>query len=421
MQVGLSLSGTVADRSQPVAWLYRARQWLHEVWASTLVASEIRQSERGSSWLKVQLHPAAPELQISAYEYGRIDVSAQTSQVGPGYHAHVCELLRAMGNVLGIDWILPKPDEEGGDSTGYFFCEDRTRLEQVMLDAFGLAVRSALELRQQDGRQLALSLPETHTFSFEGAIATPLGPRNDQWLRSVAADPRRGRDVFPWWEPGQGGAYRLSRALTEMWTSVRWRKPITNGETAQLKRVLTLLGEAHGLNPALGYPWREWEELLSYAGEQQEVPEHPNDEALTLVGYRRRTVRVKLAGDWSICVPGSFAETWEDDGTYCGWDGSRTVWFSPQRISLHDPAQPAAELLPDLDAGERPVELPALPSGLARCAGVSEYAGDAGTVGRLNARMALPGRLVLFTVTFDRLEDLAWAVSVLESVRHPDG
>jgi hypothetical protein len=182
-----------------------------------------------------------------------------------------------------------------------------------------------------------------------------------------------------------------------MWTSVRWRRPITDAETAQLARVLQLLRGAHGLDPELSLPYGEWEELQGYLGDPTPIPQREDTHTPSPIGYRRRDVQVKLAGGWSVRVPGSFAETWEEDGTYCGWDGKKTVWFTPLHVSERDPPEPAAELLPELDTGERPVQLRGLPAGLLERTGVGELLGERGAVRRLGSRMALPGRLVLLT------------------------
>ena len=51
-----------------------------------------------------------------------------------------------------------------------------------------------------------------------------------------------------------------------MWTDVRWRPAIEEGEPEVVDEVLRLLRRAFPLEPSLPYPWREWKELLDIAG-----------------------------------------------------------------------------------------------------------------------------------------------------------
>ena len=67
-------------------------------------------------------------------------------------------------------------------------------------------------------------------FGFEGALATALGPRDDAWLERALADPRIAIDILPWWADAADGRFLLNRALSLMWTEVRWRRPAVDGE-----------------------------------------------------------------------------------------------------------------------------------------------------------------------------------------------
>src|SRR5262249_50857510 len=142
-----------------------------------------------------------------------------------------------------------------------------------------------------------------------------------------------------WWDEGLGASFYLGRALCRMWQEVRWRKPLDGGEEEMLREVHADLVRAHDLDPTLAYPWREWHELIGQLRECDSAFEssgHGDTVALVaarageslpgpLIGYRRKPVRVELAGGWSIEVPGEMAEEWEE-GTWSAWDGRRTVW-----------------------------------------------------------------------------------------------
>jgi hypothetical protein len=103
-------------------------------------------------------------------------------------------------------------------------------------------------------------------FEHPGALLTPLGPRDEAWLRAVAEEPQRGKDVFPWWEPGIHAASRRGRALSRLWTEVVWRPPLLEEERRLFRNVARLLEQAWREDPMLDYPWREWQEVLGYLG-----------------------------------------------------------------------------------------------------------------------------------------------------------
>ena len=60
----------------------------------------------------MSLHPAAEEMEITATGQGRTAATAKTSTVGPGYHIYLCDLLKTLGDAVGIDW--DGPDEDKG-------------------------------------------------------------------------------------------------------------------------------------------------------------------------------------------------------------------------------------------------------------------------------------------------------------------
>ena len=420
MDPRLNLSGSLTDGSVSVGWLHRAQAWLHESCGATLVGSEIRDVDAGVTALCFGLHPTAQDVLLRAWEHSRITAVASTWRTGAGYHAHVCEVLRDLSDALALAWDPPDGDPDDRDSTGYFQSSDRAALEEAMLECLRRNAQLTLERLTGGDTALALALPTEHQFEFDGAVATPMGPRDRNWLQRVTEDPRQGIDVFSWWEPGRGATYRLGRALAEMWTSVRWRPPETAEEAAQLQRILAWLQSAHLRDPALDYPWREWEELRGYLDEADPVPSHARRPTGPLVGYRRRKVRVRLDNGWSISIPGSFAESREGDGTYCAWGDGKTVWFTSLEDTSAENAPPAMELLPGLDTGERPIEIPALAERFAVRAGVVDYSEERQRLHKLNARVALPGRLVLFTLVYDRPEKEAWAIETLESVQHDE-
>ena len=79
--------------------------------------------------------------------------------------------------------------------------------------------------RASRGAAIQLGIPPGVRYTFDGAIATVLGPRDDAWLEKALADTRVATDITPWWADATDGQYLLNRALCLMWLEVRWRTP----------------------------------------------------------------------------------------------------------------------------------------------------------------------------------------------------
>jgi hypothetical protein len=362
----------------------------------------------------VKLHPAAEELYLYV-ERGSVKAEAKTSTVGPGYHAWLCDLLRALGDDVGLRWA--PPGDEEFDETGYFHSRDRRALEEEMLAWLGglaKAVRRDIADHAPES-VLTVNLPIGTSFESSLPVVTPVGPRDLAWFDRVAADARQGIDLFPWWEPGPGAEMLLGRAVTQMWTDVRWREPITDAETDLLDDVLSDLGEAHGIDPGRNYPWREWLELARAHGIEDELPPEVAQNAKTatgpLIGYRRQNVTHQHSS-WSLRAPGSFAEEW-DDGTHILWEGTRTIRMTTFRVE--GPPNPNLDLDSDgKPSGER---FERNEGELRGVAWLTREVDDGEPYWMLNATLQKPGGLAIVTTCFHDEADKEWALGVWRSVR----
>jgi hypothetical protein len=401
MGVGLSIKGRY--RGTPRTLLSSAGAMVRTWAGEELIDLAVHEGD-DQGYLGIQLHPAAEAIELRV-EGESVEVSAKTSTAGPGYHAWVCELLDAL-RAAGIEWMK---DEAHNDETGYFESRDYAALEQEMLLWLrGLA--TVMRQKEESGNAgFHVSMATDHTFEHDGAIATPLGPRDADWLRRVEEDPRAGIDIFPWWEQGRGAGYELGRALALIWTEVRFRPPLWTDETRTLNEVLQRLARAHALDPKLDYPWRTWTELLTHAGVEAPQSVRPREDQRPPLGYRRRPVR-KHMGGFSIQIPGEFAEQLTDDG-WRMWCGDKTIWATvfrsrdPERVALPEGDPPAG----------RPITLDTLPSELlSRAAWELSEEDDAF---RLDVEIAAKARLLLLTILFDEYDDIEWAVEIASTVQ----
>jgi hypothetical protein len=318
----------------PLVWLRGVRAWFEEATGGAIERTRADVETHGAPLLLLRLHPAAEDVSILAAGEGRVVVSANTASVGPGYHRWLCELLRRFGEANQVSWAERDEANGIGDTTGYFDSRDGAALEDQMLRWLKGAAARALQLRQSGQASVGLSMRFGHTFAREAPLVTPMGPRDDAWLRAVSDDPRRGTDVFPWWDPGDTPRARLNRAQTRLWTEMVWRPPLLDEERKAFRAIASLLESAWREDPTLAYPWREWRELLAFLGVGGTLAEEISRRAEGLedgprIGYRRGEVDVALKGGWSMRIPGSLAEGPLPDGSWVAREHRRLIRWGP--------------------------------------------------------------------------------------------
>ncbi len=240
--------------------------WLLAEYGDSVRSMSRRVIEGGDAELSVALHPAAPELVMSANESGRVALTAETEALGPGYHRFIGRLVERLGADLSITWDRGEPDPGAIlDGLGTTFA-DRTATERAYLGWLGQTLVKARAGRAAHGTQLQIGIPGSTRYTFDGAIATVLGPRDDRWLDSAVADTRVATDITPWWADATDGQALLNRALALMWLDVRWRAPAIKEERELLDEVHRTLTRAYPTDPTLAYPWRAWAELIEMRG-----------------------------------------------------------------------------------------------------------------------------------------------------------
>ena len=338
MAVGLRLLAKLASPvEQPEKLMNQIAEWLKQK-CSDLVPEISQTSIDNSPVIFCHLHPAAEEVELSLLDRERMVVSASTSSAGPGYHIFLVSLLKDWAHDFGASWRRPE-DEPGDycDETDYFFAGG----EQRVFDSMTTWLQSVAKLFfdgafDANATGTALAMPVNTRFESDQLAITPLGPRSREWMRATSQDGNQGKDFFAWWTPGLDAEYHLGRALNQMWTRVRWRPPVSDSERNLLQTVAQSLSLAYKLDPALEYPWAEWNEILELQGtdcpEKTLVRAHVTGKPA--IGYRRGNVRVPLTGGWRIRIPGSFSDfEFNQDNDLFSLDPPREIWFTSFRFT----------------------------------------------------------------------------------------
>jgi hypothetical protein len=421
-----SRRGLIPRIPAPEKLVTGARDWINAEYGQFVRSARVVTQEAGCPELRLDLHPAAEPVTLVADEEGRINVSADTSGAGPGYHTFVGRVLERLGEDLGVTWSHEQDARPVGSPAPWVGAKEplaeRAAVEREHLTLLGRVVARAGDLRGRgmDGIQIG-TRPGTQ-FQFDGAIGTPLGPRDDAWLARASKDARIATEIRPWWLDATDARYLLHRALVILWTEIRWRPPTDDAERAVVDEALALLRRALPSDASLAYPWREWAELITLRG----IPDPIADRVLrqaervpasrSPIGYRRRPVTITHEG-WVLQVPGEFSEQRSADEWRGGVRGRQvTLAATVTRTANGMPMSSdwfLSRVAGDLGEGvlnHRDGEV----VGRAK---VSTDATSGLEVAVLEGFSAITGRGAVIRIEFEDPDDWRWAVDLWRSLR----
>ncbi|MDJ0942978.1 MAG: hypothetical protein QNJ30_05920 [Kiloniellales bacterium] len=376
--------------------------------------------------MEVTFHPAAEAVDFGFGDDGELTVSANTSTVGPGYHAMLVELIEAIGPVAGIDWDWSDHDEDEGDETGYHESRDFGALQQEMLAWLkGLA---NLLLERHDGEigQIALSMPLHYHLVTEQFAYSPLGFWDRGWFEALAAaEGERAESLaaafFPWWNHPADAAYWRDCALVLAWTELPWTPPVDEAEQQLYELAVECFGRARKLDPSIGLPVAEIAEIRDLLS-SDETGQLPKAEG---IGFRRGQHRRPFGGGWSLVMPGYFRELDDegDEGTTVLAHGERALNLSSYTFEAKTPeASPAADTVREMEAEHRGRGFCATYDGEGLTGWGSESEAEDGRCWHFQACIGKDGggkgQLCLLTFTYETAtEGRDWALEVFRSVR----
>jgi hypothetical protein len=434
-----------------VALLELVEEWLPGATAGALIG-QAPGTRAADGALEAGLHPAARPIRIEANDAGEVVVTAMTVPVGPGYHTFVVSLLDRMADELAITWAklaTPPPGTPGRvgslpgfarrtapaedppasiDPTGAFGSGDRNDAERGHLGWLRSALLAVRDARRQGATGLHLGTPPGVRYTFEGAVATVLGPRDDAWLERALADPRVAADVWPWVADAMDARYLLGRALASLWLEVRWRPPVGVEEVRVVDDVLETLRRAYPLEPALPWPWPEWRELFQLRGLPDPatralldrgagplVGVAPSSDDPPPIGYRRRPVTIVHEG-WALDVPGSFTNARTEE-EWSGGEAGRMITFAATETAF-DGQPMSADIFLRQVAGHLGRDAIEHDDGMVR--GRAKLASDPSSgveVATVEGFSAVRGRGAAIRIVIDDPEDWKWALDTWRGLR----
>ncbi|HEY7132958.1 MAG TPA: hypothetical protein VH440_11940 [Candidatus Limnocylindrales bacterium] len=452
-----SRRGAIRRVPRPAALLEEVEAWL-----TTAAAETVRGHRPGlrtdDGALEVRLHPAARPVRFEASEQGVLTATATTIPVGPGYHTYIARLLHRLADAIGVTWA-PAADPDGGagevadrsaDPTGAFFSEVRTDAERGHLDWLRASLHAVHEARRQGQHGLHLATPAGVRYSFDGAVATVLGPRDDDWVARALADPRVAADIWPWIGDAMDARYELGVAMTLLWNEVRWRPPVNQAEVEVLDEVLARLRRGQIEDPSLPWPWAAWREVFDLRGHVDPSVERLLDQGVRAatwsrnrsdlrspdarsdgssvrarsdddvaddraIGYRRGPVTILYNG-WALDLPGSFSETRTAD-RWIGSDARRTVTLSAAPTTIDGSPMSTQAFLQHYTGG---FETDVLTHAVGELRGRARATTDPSrgvVVGRIEGFSAITGSGAVIVIDIDDLDDEAWAVRTWRTLR----
>jgi hypothetical protein len=365
--------------------------------------------------LALALHPAVEPAIFEVPSPGTLVISANTSTGGPGYHRTFATRVRRMARDLSVDWPRGQLVEGLGDETGFFETGDGTAVDAAMLDWAHDLAEAVLEQADGGGTDFAIGMAPEQSFRTEAFAKTALGPRDRAFFERIVADRSAGAALFPWWADGPDADFHRDRALTRMWTEVRWRAPLDDADRETLSAVDRDLQRAATAGSA-GIPWAAWDEIRGLLGRAPaDRPASAADVASPArIGYRRGLVGFRYHG-WVLDVPGSMGEA-TVDGDHVVYDETGNI-----RISTFQPSDEAGDG-PPADAilayGLMDGRLTAVidDEGVVGWASTRPLDGDDAGFRALQGLAAAPGALAFVTIshTASRAD---WAATTFRTLR----
>ncbi len=421
MGLGIGLIAPLPRQGgRPMAWP-KFQQLVADALEGTYLALN-----EGEDGFELEVHPGAECLRFTPEGDDGFYVETKTSTLGPGYHAHIVEMIDEIGKVgkVELDWGAG----EGGDETNYAVDRDFAELQSQMAEQFRALIDVMSDRSAEHALFINWSFGVPEPIGDAGGLFTPSGLLSTKWCREVAEGKDLGarcREFYVWWDKDRDADYWRKLARMTLWSEVRWRPPMSEREARVWATALLAADELEELGAAHLLPAAEIAELRELMEWDEDTPcREPSPKG---IGYYRHNVRWHLPGGWAFVLGGYFFEEIEEDDsggqTLLWFFNDRTVRFSSANIETDSGPAPAAELLEFATSQAAPdAETIELNLGPATARGYfatesDEESGEEYNV--LSVTIAIDGRVAWLTITFGDPQHRDWAMDIARSVVAP--
>jgi hypothetical protein len=224
--------------------------------------------------LAVALQPGAEAVFFVWNPDGTISADTKTSTMGPGYHAYAISVVRAVGELCGIDW------DWSDDETGYATKGDFADLQEQMAEFLVALADAFLSVpRLNDAPSLAVNMAAFAPVPVTGGSfsITPLGPRGRGFWEAVKRRDKlnqHAREFYAWWSQERDADYYFKTGMVLLWNDIYWRPAVSDQEEHTMRLALDCFERAADLNPQMDLPNAEIAELklLLELDEEDELP-----------------------------------------------------------------------------------------------------------------------------------------------------
>ena len=294
----------------------RIRAWLTAEYPDQVRSTRQHVLPTGETQLRVGLHPATPDLILTADDSGSSGRSRRRSRAAPATTASSDGCSSASARSSTSTGTRASPISRSPSVPRW---RRRTSAGSVRRSRGARTRASGAARASRWARHPARATRSRARSRRRWVPATTPGWSRPSPTRASRSRSRRGG------LDATDGRYLLNRALALMWLEVRWRKPAVDGEAERLEDVHRLLSKAYPIEPGLPYPWHDWAELVAFGGyrgrddpagqlaDQAQPPGPP-------IGYRRDPVSISHEG-WALEIPGDFAERRTEEEWWGGGAG----------------------------------------------------------------------------------------------------
>lgn len=360
--------------------------------------------------LQYFIHPAAEPLFVRLQE-GKLEVQANTSSGGPGYHVAVVEGFDALASSLGFDWEW---DDDAFDETGYF--QDRNFDAVVREMVSWLSGIAGFVSNNPDMVNVQLAMPLGGIVPTEFEIISPMGYWPRQWFASFAAldetmQVSLASQFFAWWGRERDRDYWKGVAQALCWVDLPWHQPKTETESRDYAAALYAFEQAD---------WRDAPEYaeIQYLLELDEMtPHYPEPSRM---GFRRVDCTWRFAANWRVALPGQWYHKLESDGTCITlWWDTRTVRGTGMSVS-GAPFETLVELICRVNLGGEVVVDEQI-GALHYRAQYHESEMEGKLYGSVLGAIVREGGYLQVTINFERLADRDWAIETFKRIVWQEG